>query len=134
MTTLMEKVKELIKKKQEKKEAQKQLDDINRKCDELEEIVFSLMISEDITSLKVLDETGEIKTVYTMIREYPRIREESKDSFYSWLKLHGFDYLFSVNSNSLKSWYREYQETHDISELSNMIEVYEDKAIGIRKG
>lgn len=128
---LIEAIKKFGELKSKKDNLSSELDNIKKEYAEMESIVFDMMFNMDIQSIVVGN-----RLFYRNIKEYPRI--VSQELFFNWLREHGYGLLIkeTVNANTLKAWYKEYREAEpDINEtdLSGMLDIFEDKGIGIRK-
>lgn len=71
-------------------------------------------------------------TFYTTTRIY--VRPKDKERLFAWLKENGYGSLVqeTVNANSLSAWYREFEDDAP-EDLADLVEVYEELKIGMRK-
>lgn len=124
------KAREIINLKIKKKWLEQELKTLNKDLSNKSKILFHIMFNEDIQSLNI-----DGKTVFRTVKPYPRIVNEQ--SFFKWAKDNGFGDLIkeTIHPNTLRSWYTEYSEQNDNAEttLTDMLEIFEEEGIGVRK-
>lgn len=129
MNELTSKIQTLLKMKESIKKLEDELKALKQEYEILEQKIFDEMFNSDIQSIDV---SGY--KVYRMIREYPRIIDN--ESFIKWLKENGYSDIIkeTVHPQTLRAWFKEFSDKYEfIDELKTMLEIYQEKSLGIRK-
>lgn len=130
MFVLADKLKQ---KRDEKKEIESKLKELNTEIEAVEAQLFQLMLEEEIQSFQ---RSGY--TFYMQVSPYPSVLPEKKEEFYNWLKENGYGSLIqeTINHNSLRAWVKEILEENGDElpeELQPILKIFEKQTVGIRK-
>jgi len=130
MFVLADKLKQ---KRDEKKEIESKLKELNTEIEAVEAQLFQLMLEEEIQSFQ---RSGY--TFYMQVSPYPSVLPEIKEEFYNWLKENGYGSLIqeTINHNSLRAWVKEILEENGDElpeELQPILKIFEKQTVGIRK-
>ena len=117
--------------RQEKDELQFRLKELNAKIDLVEQDLINLMIDEEVPSFR---RNGSMFTVVT--KEYPAAVLETKSELYDKMKKHGFEDLFTINTNTLSATIKDLKANNDDilpDWLEGLIKITEKQSIQLRK-
>lgn len=118
------------------KDRKKALDDelkaVNARIAEIDEILSSRMLEEELQSF---NRNG--RTFYVQTKTFASAVPERKAELLAWLKENGYGDMVTetVNANTLSAWVREQlEESESLPEgLEELVNVYEKTTVGIRK-
>lgn len=128
MITLADSVLEL---RQTKEEIERQLKEVNKRLEESEVELISVMTDRELDSFK---RNGVNFVVAT--KQFRSANPETKDELYLQLRNRGMDYLFTVNAQTLSAKVKELIEGNDGTMpewLDGLINTYEKQYVSIRK-
>lgn len=118
------------------KDRKKALDDelkaVNARIAEIDEILSSRMLEEELQSF---NRNG--KTFYVNTKTYASAVPDKKHELFAWLKNHGYGDMVTetVNANTLSAFVREMlSKTDQLPEgLEKLVNVFEKTTVGVRK-
>ncbi len=128
MLTLADKLKEL---RDNKSELQGTLKDTQAQIDETEAQLIDIMTAEECAGFKRNGVTFSL-----VIKEYPGAIPEAKEELYETMKKHGFEHLFTINTQTLSATVKELKSNNDdvLPEwLDGMIQIFEQPSIRVAK-
>ena len=128
MLELADQLKEL---RDRKSAAQAELKEIGAEIDAVESALIEIMTAEECTGFKRGGSTFSL-----VIKEYPGAVPECKEQLYAQMKKHGFEHLFTINSQTLSATVKELKTDNDdtLPEwLEGLISIYEQPSIRVSK-
>ena len=128
MLTLADRLSDL---KDQKSDLMAQLKDLNRQIDEASSSLVQMMVDQECTSFH----RGSHMFVLA-VKEYLSAIPEEKDELYAQMRLHGFDHLFTINTQTLSATVKELKSNNDdiLPEwLEGLIRIYEQPSIRVTK-
>ena len=115
----------------EKAELQARLKDVQESIDSVEAELIQHMTDEECTGF---DRNGIRFSL--VIREYPGAVPEERDELYRRMRSHGFEHLFTINTNTLGATVKELKANNDDhlpDWLEGVIQIYEQPSIRVSK-
>ena len=115
----------------EKAELQARLKDVQESIDSVEAALIQYMTDEECTGF---DRNGVRFSL--VIREYPGAVPEERDELYRRMRSHGFEHLFTINTNTLGATVKELKANNDDQLpdwLEGVIQIYEQPSIRVSK-
>ena len=115
----------------EKAALQTKLKEVQADIDSVEAELISLMTDEECTGF---DRNG-IK-FSLVVKEYPGAIPEEKEELYRRMRSHGFEHLFTINTQTLSATVKELKANNDdvLPEwLDGVIRIYEQPSIRVMK-
>ena len=115
----------------EKAELQARLKDVQESIDSVEAELIENMTDEECTGF---DRNGVRFSL--VIREYPGAVPEERDELYRRMRSHGFEHLFTINTNTLGATVKELKANNDDQLpdwLEGVIQIYEQPSIRVSK-
>ena len=112
-------------------ELQAQLKEVQAQIDDTEAALIEMMTTEECSGF---DRSGSRFSL--VIKEYPGAVPEEKDELYAQMRLHGFDHLFTINTQTLSATVKELKSNNDdvLPEwLEGLIRIYEQPSIRVTK-
>ena len=100
--TILEIADKYLEKREKKSELETQIKDVNKELESLEQELIGLMTDNEIDSFK---RNGILYSVVT--REFQSANPERKEELYLQMKQKGFEYLFTINTNTLSATVKE---------------------------
>ncbi len=100
--------------------------ELNGELKELEMAIVSNMEELDLKAVKATDGT----MVSTVVKSFVHVLD--KGELYDWLKESGFEDMFTVNTNSLRSFYNERIKNNET--VPPGVEQYTETSLSLRKG
>ncbi len=128
MLTTADKLKEL---RDQKSELQTQLKSVQEAIDETEAALIQVMTDEECSGF---DRNGTRFSL--VIREFPGAVPEEKEELYRRMRLHGFDHLFTINTQTLGATVKELKANNDDTLpdwLEGVIRIFEQPSIRVSK-
>ncbi len=128
MLTTADKLKEL---RDQKAELQAQLKSVQEAIDETEAALIQVMTDEECSGF---DRNGTRFSL--VIREFPGAVPEEKEELYRRMRLHGFDHLFTINTQTLGATVKELKANNDDTLpdwLEGVIQIFEQPSIRVSK-
>lgn len=129
--TMMELADRLIQLRELKAATQAGLKDIEEQIDEVEAQLIASMTDQECTGFK-----HDGRTFSLVVKEYPGAIPESKQELYAAMKAHGFEHLFTINTNTLSGTIKELKANNDDmlpDWLEGLISTYEQTSIRVLK-
>ena len=129
--TMMELADRLIQLRELKSATQAGLKDIEEQIDEVEAQLIASMTDQECTGFK-----HDGRTFSLVVKEYPGAIPESKQELYAAMKAHGFEHLFTINTNTLSGTIKELKANNDDvlpDWLEDLISTYEQTSIRVLK-
>jgi len=129
--TMMELADRLIQLRELKSATQAGLKDIEEQIDEVEAQLIASMTDQECTGFK-----HDGRTFSLVVKEYPGAIPESKQELYAAMKAHGFEHLFTINTNTLSGTIKELKANNDDvlpDWLEGLISTYEQTSIRVLK-
>ena len=99
--------------------------------DAVEASLIEIMTAEECTGFKRGNSTFSL-----VIKEFPGAVPECKEELYTQMKQHGFEHLFTINSQTLSATVKELKTNNDdtLPEwLEGLISIYEQPSIRVSK-
>ena len=115
----------------EKAELQARLKDVQESIDSVEAELIQYMTNEECTGF---DRNGVRFSL--VMREYPGAVPEERDELYRRMRSHGFEYLFTINTNTLGATVKELKANNDDQLpdwLEGVIQIYEQPSIRVSR-
>lgn len=128
MLTLADKLKLL---RDRKAELESELKDTNGDIALVEEELIEIMTHEECTGFKRGDRSFSL-----VIREFPAAVPEMKEQLYMEMKQHGFEHLFTINSQTLQATLKELKANNEDKMpewLDDLVHVAEKPSIRVSK-
>lgn len=128
MLTAADKLKAL---RDRKIELAEQLKAIQSEIDQTEADLIEIMTNEECTGF---DRNGSRFSL--VIREYPGAVPEEKEELYRRMRSHGFDHLFTINTQTLGATVKELKANNDDTLpdwLEGVIKIFEQPSIRVSK-
>lgn len=129
--TMMELADRLIQLRELKSATQAGLKDIEEQIDEVEAQLIASMTDQECSGFK-----HDGRTFSLVVKEYPGAIPESKQELYAAMKAHGFEHLFTINTNTLSGTIKELKANNDDvlpDWLEGLISTYEQTSIRVLK-
>ena len=129
--TILEIADKYLEKREKKSELETQIKDVNKELESLEQELIGLMTDNEIDSFK---RNGILYSVVT--REFQSANPERKEELYLQMKQKGFEYLFTINTNTLSATVKELIAENDgklPDWLDGLINQTEKQSIRIKK-
>lgn len=129
--TILEIADKYLEKREKKSELETQIKDVNKELESLEQELIGLMTDNEIDSFK---RNGILYSVVT--REFQSANPEKKEELYLQMKQKGFEYLFTINTNTLSATVKELIAENDgklPDWLEGLINQTEKQSIRIKK-
>lgn len=129
--TMMELADRLVQLRELKAATQAGLKDIEEQIDEVEAQLIASMTDQECTGFK-----HDGRTFSLVVKEYPGAIPESKQELYAAMKAHGFEHLFTINTNTLSGTIKELKANNDDvlpDWLEGLISTYEQTSIRVLK-
>ena len=111
--------------------AQAELKEIGAEIDAVESALIEIMTAEECTGFKRGNSTFSL-----VIKEFPGAVPECKEELYAQMKQHGFEHLFTINSQTLSATVKELKTNNDdtLPEwLEGLVSIYEQPSIRVSK-
>lgn len=111
--------------------AQAELKEIGAEIDSVESALIEIMTAEECTGFKRGGSTFSL-----VIKEYPGAVPECKEQLYAQMKQHGFEHLFTINTQTLSATVKELKANNDDilpDWLDGLISVFEQASIRVTK-
>lgn len=115
----------------EKADLQAKLKTVQEGIDTVEAELIQLMTDEECTGF---DRDGTRFSL--VIKEYPGAVPEEKEELYHRMRTHGFDHLFTINTQTLSATVKELKANNDDvlpDWLEGVIQIYEQPSIRVSK-
>ena len=115
----------------EKAELQARLKDVQESIDSVEAELIQYMTDEECTGF---DRNGTRFSL--VIREFPGAVPEERDELYRRMRSHGFEHLFTINTNTLGATVKELKANNDDQLpdwLEGVIQIYEQPSIRVSR-
>ena len=115
----------------EKAELQAKLKDVQESIDSVEAELIQHMTDEECTGF---DRNGVRFSL--VIREFPGAVPEERDELYRRMRSHGFEHLFTINTNTLGATVKELKANNDDQLpdwLEGVIQIYEQPSIRVSR-
>ena len=115
----------------EKAALQTKLKEVQADIDSVEAELISLMTDEECTGF---DRNGIRFSL--VIKEYPGAVPEEKEELYRRMRSHGFDHLFTINTQTLSATVKELKANNDDTLpdwLEGVIRIFEQPSIRVSK-
>ena len=128
MLELADQLKEL---RDRKSVAQAELKEITDEIDAVEAALIEVMTESECTGFK---RSG--RTFSLVIKEYPGAVPDCKEELYAQMKQHGFEHLFTINSQTLSATVKEMKANNDdiLPEwLEGLVSIFEQPSIRVTK-
>lgn len=128
MLELADQLKEL---RERKSAAQAELKEIGAEIDAVEAALIEIMTAEECTGFKRGGSTFSL-----VIKEYPGAVPDCKEELYAQMKQHGFEHLFTINTQTLSATVKELKANNDdiLPEwLDGLISIFEQPSIRVTK-
>jgi len=122
---VINKIKRLVKKKEQKAKLAERTKKINEQIDALEFEVVSLMDETGLQNIKL--DTGEL--AYVNVKSYINVTDRAK--LMKWLKHKGMSDMFTVNTKTIQGFVNERIKSNE--SVPPGIEQYTERTIGIRR-
>lgn len=128
MLTAADKLKAL---RDQKSELQAQLKAVQEQIDTTEAELIQVMTDEECTGF---DRNGTRFSL--VIKEYPGAVPEEKEELYRRMRTHGFDHLFTINTQTLSATVKELKANNDDmlpDWLEGVIQIFEQPSIRVSR-
>ena len=128
MLELADQLKEL---RDRKSAAQAELKEIGAEIDAVESALIEIMTAEECTGFKRGGSTFSL-----VIKEYPGAVPEFKEQLYAQMKKHGFEHLFTINTQTLSATVKELKANNEdtLPEwLEGLVSIFEQASIRVTK-
>ena len=128
MLELADQLKEL---RDRKSAAQAELKEIGAEIDAVESALIEIMTAEECTGFKRGGSTFSL-----VIKEYPGAVPECKEQLYAQMKKHGFEHLFTINTQTLSATVKELKANNEdtLPEwLEGLVSIFEQASIRVTK-
>ena len=115
----------------EKSALQAKLKDVQEGIDAVEAELIQMMTDEECTGF---DRNGIRFSL--VIKEYPGAVPEEKEELYRRMRSHGFDHLFTINTQTLSATVKELKANNDDmlpDWLEGVIQIYEQPSIRVSR-
>ncbi len=115
----------------EKADLQAKLKDVQESIDAVEAELIQLMTDAECTGF---ERNGTRFSL--VIREFPGAVPEEKEELYHRMRLHGFDHLFTINTQTLSATVKELKANNDDvlpDWLEGVIQIFEQPSIRVSK-
>lgn len=115
----------------EKADLQAKLKTVQEGIDTVEADLIQLMTDEECTGF---DRDGTRFSL--VIKEYPGAVPEEKEELYRRMRTHGFDHLFTINTQTLSATVKELKANNDDvlpDWLEGVIQIYEQPSIRVSR-
>ena len=130
-TTMLSAADRLNALRDQKNELQAHLKAVQEQIDETEAELIQVMTDEECTGF---DRNGIRFSL--VIKEYPGAIPEEKEELYRRMRSHGFDHLFTINTQTLSATVKELKANNDEmlpDWLEGVIQVFERPSIRVSK-
>ena len=117
--------------REEKADLQAKLKTVQEGIDTVEAELIQLMTDEECTGF---DRDGTRFSL--VIKEYPGAVPEEKEELYRRMRSHGFDHLFTINTQTLSATVKELKANNDDTLpdwLEGVIHIFEQPSIRVSK-
>ncbi|MFI3167105.1 MAG: hypothetical protein R3Y32_03205 [Bacillota bacterium] len=114
-----------------KDDLQFQLKELNKEIDIMERELLNAMVNGEVESFKRNGATFSM-----VLKEYPSAVAERKQELYDVMKNKGYEYLFTINTNTLSSTLKEMKENNDNEMpdwLEGLVQICEKPSIRLKK-
>ena len=114
-----------------KADLQEKLKVVQESIDAVEEELIRIMTDEECTGF---DRNGTRFSL--VIKEYPGAVPEEKEELYRRMRTHGFDHLFTINTQTLSATVKELKANNDDvlpDWLEGVIQIFEQPSIRVSK-
>lgn len=128
MLELADQLKEL---RDRKSAAQAEIKEIGAEIDAVESALIEIMTAEECTGFKRGGSTFSL-----VIKEYPGAVPECKEQLYAQMKKHGFEHLFTINTQTLSATVKELKANNEdtLPEwLEGLVSIFEQASIRVTK-
>ncbi len=115
----------------QKSELQEQLKAVQEQIDTTEAELIQLMTDEECTGF---DRNGTRFSL--VIKEYPGAVPQEKEELYRRMRMHGFEHLFTINTQTLSATVKELKANNDDvlpDWLEGVIQIYEQPSIRVSR-
>ena len=115
----------------QKSELQAQLKAVQEQIDTTEAELIQVMTDEECTGF---DRNGTRFSL--VIKEYPGAVPEEKEELYRRMRTHGFDHLFTINTQTLSATVKELKANNDDmlpDWLEGVIQIFEQPSIRVSR-
>ena len=115
----------------EKSDLQAKLKEVQESIDTVEAELIQLMTDEECTGF---DRNGTRFSL--VIKEYPGAVPEEKEELYRRMRTHGFDHLFTINTQTLSATVKELKANNDDvlpDWLEGVIQIFEQPSIRVSR-
>ena len=115
----------------EKAELQARLKTVQEGIDTVEAELIQLMTDEECTGF---DRDGTRFSL--VIKEYPGAVPQEKEELYRRMRMHGFEHLFTINTQTLSATVKELKANNDDvlpDWLEGVIQIYEQPSIRVSR-
>ncbi len=115
----------------EKADLQAKLKEVQESIDAVESELIQMMTDEECTGF---DRNGIRFSL--VIKEYPGAVPEEKEELYRRMRSHGFDHLFTINTQTLSATVKELKANNDDTLpdwLEGVIRIFEQPSIRVSK-
>lgn len=129
--SMLELADQLLELREEKEAVQAQLKQINQELEEVEAAMIKCMTQEECSGFKRGNRAFSL-----VVREYPGAVPECKEQLYAAMKEHGFEHLFTINTQTLSATVKELKANNEDvlpDWLEGLVGVYERTGISVRK-
>ena len=130
-TTMLSAADRLKALRDQKNELQAHLKAVQEQIDETEAELIQVMTDEECTGF---DRNGIRFSL--VIKEYPGAIPEEKEELYRRMRSHGFDHLFTINTQTLSATVKELKANNDEllpDWLEGVIQIFERPSIRVSK-
>ncbi len=117
--------------REEKLDLQAQLKEVQEQIDRVEAELIQVMTDAECTGF---DRNGTRFSL--VIKEYPGAVPEEKEELYRRMRSHGFEHLFTINTQTLSATVRELKANNDDTLpdwLEGVIQIYEQPSIRVSR-
>ena len=128
---MLELADQLKKLRDRKSAAQAELKEIGAEIDAVESALIEIMTAEECTGFKRGGSTFSL-----VIKEYPGAVPECKEQLYAQMKKHGFEHLFTINTQTLSATVKELKANNEdtLPEwLEGLVSIFEQASIRVTK-
>ena len=128
MLELADQLKEL---RDRKSAAQAEVKELGTAIEEVEAQLIEIMTAQECTGFKRSGSTFSL-----VIKEYPGAVPDCKEDLYAQMKAHGFEHLFTINTQTLSATVKELEANNDdtLPEwLDGLVQIFEQATIRVTK-
>lgn len=128
MLELADQLKDL---RERKSAVQAELKEIGADIDAVEAALIEIMTAEECTGFKRGSSTFSL-----VVKEYPGAVPDCKEELYTQMKKHGFEHLFTINTQTLSATVKELKANNDdiLPEwLDGLVSIFEQPSIRVTK-